>query len=59
MDKRIGKSKLTNGRLTCGMREDNSLDPTDWMGEKRETIEREKKEERKEKVLERDSLPSL
>ena len=58
MDKRIGKSKSTNGRLTSGMRGQvvlTQLDPTRLDGGK----EREKKEEENKRILERESLPSL
>ena len=35
------------------------LDPTGLDGEKRGKIEREKKEEKKKRILERESIPSL
>ena len=49
MDKRIGKSKSTNGRLTCGKRKDNSLDPclTNQFG-RRESKPRKEGEKRRD-----------
>ena len=35
------------------------LNQPDWMGEKRGKIKREKKEDKKKRILERESLPSL